>query len=67
MAHCLLGMQSLSIWLPPVACCMAIQGFWLGALAVIQPRLGPADLQDLHRFSGTTAPTVNTKGLNPRV
>ena len=67
LARCLLGMQSLSVWFPPVACCMAIQGFWLGALFTLQPRLGPSDLQDLHRFSGANAPTLNMKGLKPRV
>jgi hypothetical protein len=46
---------------------MAIQGFWLGALFTLQPRLEPSDLQDLHRFSGANAPTLNSKGLKPRV
>lgn len=47
-------MQGLSVWLPPVACCMAIQGFWLGALLILQPRLAAPDLQNLHRISGSS-------------
>lgn len=62
-----LFMQSVRIWLPPVVCCMAIQGFWLGTLRMLNPYATPADLQDLHRFGGKTAPTLNTSALKPRV
>ncbi len=60
-------MQSVRIWLPPVACCMAIQGFWLGTLRFLSPQAIPADLQDLHRFGGKTAPTLNSSLVKPRV
>lgn len=60
-------MQGFTIWLPPVACCMAIQGFWLGTLLILQPRPAAQDLQDLHRFSGTVMPRVKGNGLKPRV
>ena len=53
-------MQGILIWLPPVACCMAIQGLWLGVLQVLQPRIPQRDLQNLHRFSPGDAPTLNT-------
>lgn len=60
-------MQSVLIWLPPVACCMAIQGFWLGALRILNPNTAPADLQDLHRFGGRSVPTLDSSTLKPRV
>ena len=60
-------MQCLSLWFQPVACCMAIQGFWLGTLLMLQPRPAAQDLQDLHRFSGTVMPRVKGNGLKPRV
>lgn len=62
-----LRMQSIRIWLPPVACCMAIQGFWLGTLRILNPQNAPANLQDLHRFGGKTAPTLTSSALKPRV
>jgi hypothetical protein len=60
-------MQSVLIWLPPVACCMAIQVFWLGTLRILNPQNTPADLRDLHRFGGKTAPTLNSSAMKPRV
>jgi len=60
-------MQSVLIWLPPVACCMAIQGFWLGALRIVNPSNSPADLQDLHRFRSRSSPTLDSSALKPRV
>jgi hypothetical protein len=60
------GMQSLLPWFAPVACCMAIQGFWLGLLLVLHPQHKPEDLQDLHRFSRNLAPNVQSSGLTPR-
>jgi len=60
------GMQTLLPWFPPVACCMAIQGFWLGVLLVIHPQQKPEDLQDLHRLSRNLTPRLQSSGLNPR-
>jgi hypothetical protein len=59
-------MQSLLPLLPSVACCVAIQGFWLGVLLIIHPQQQPQYLQDLHRLSRTIEPTVQKSGLKPR-
>jgi hypothetical protein len=60
-------MQSLFAWLSPVACCVAIQGFWLGILHVTNPRTPADDLQNLHRLSGKTNPTLPISSPMPRV
>jgi hypothetical protein len=46
---------------------MAIQGFWLGTLRILNPQNAPANLQDLHRFGAKTAPTLTSSALKPRV
>ena len=61
------GMQSLLAWLPPVACCVAIQGFWLAMLVVINPGKQPQNLQDLHPLPSIDEPTVRARQLNSRV
>lgn len=64
-------MQGLTVWLPSVACCMAIQGFWLAALVILQPRSDapvPApDLQDLHRLRGRSLTRLIQDERKPRV
>jgi len=50
-----------------VACCVAIQGFWLGILHVTNPRTPADDLQNLHRLSGKTNPTLLISSPMPRV
>jgi hypothetical protein len=60
-------MDSVLNWLPSVASCMAIQAFCLGVLHVLDPAHPRSDLQNLHRMSGKTAPTVIKSGLKPRV
>jgi hypothetical protein len=60
-------MQSLLPLLPSVACCVAIQGFWLGVLLIIHPQQQPQYLQDLHRFSRTIEPKFQNNPLKPRV
>ena len=57
--------HSFAIWLTPVACCMAIQGFWLGALQML-PMSGQQDLHDLHRFGARSAPRLSLNGGRPR-
>ena len=60
-------MQSVRIWLQPVVCCIAIQGFWLGTLRILNPQNTQGDLQDLHRFGGTIAPTLKSSAIKHRV
>jgi hypothetical protein len=60
-------MQGLTVWLPSVACCMAIQGFWLAALVILQPRSQTPDLQDLHRFSSRSVTRLTQDERKPRV
>jgi hypothetical protein len=57
--------QGFAIWITPVACCMAIQGFWLGALQML-PMPGTQDLHDLHRFDARSAPKLMLSGGRPR-
>jgi hypothetical protein len=52
-------MQSLFAWLPPVLCCVAIQGFWMSVLFISNSSQPTDRFQNLQRLSGNSGSTLH--------